>query len=220
MRKMSAISIGVGVLFVVLSCFGLSYGAPPKMLMVVRGMDDALYKMTCDDVSCSGWENFSGKLRDAPTVTWDDKVQEWVVVGVNAENKIYMGTFDKNGDFNEDWHQIIPGASPVGAGLSGMSIDTLRSLSCSNGQVAKWNGSAWICGSDQNSGGTITGVTAGNGLTGGATSGVVPLDVGAGTGIVVDASSVSVATAYRLPQSCANGQIASWNGSAWVCATD
>ena len=26
-----------------------------------------------------------------------------------------------------------------------MSIDTLRSLSCSNGQVAKWNGSVWVC---------------------------------------------------------------------------
>jgi len=68
-----------------------------------------------------------------------------VIVGVNAENKIYMGTFDKTGKFNDDWHQIIPGASPVGAGLSGVSIDTLRSLSCTNGQVAKWNGSIWAC---------------------------------------------------------------------------
>ena len=146
MRKISIISIGLGVLFAVLSTFGLSWGAsPPTMLMVVRGMDGALYKMTCDDVSCSGWVKIPGKLRDAPSVTWDDKAQEWVIVGVNAENKIYVGTFDKAGKFNEDWHQIIPGASPVGAGLSGMSIDTLRSLSCSNGQVAKWSGSVWAC---------------------------------------------------------------------------
>jgi hypothetical protein len=40
--------------------------------------------------------------------------------------------------------------------------------------------------------GDITGVTAGNGLTGGGTSGAVTLTVGAGTGIDVAASSISV----------------------------
>lgn len=42
--------------------------------------------------------------------------------------------------------------------------------------------------------GTITGVTAGNGLTGGGTSGAVTLNVGAGTGISVAADAVSLAT--------------------------
>jgi hypothetical protein len=41
-------------------------------------------------------------------------------------------------------------------------------------------------------GGTITGVTAGAGLTGGGTSGAVTLDLGAGTGLSVAADSVSV----------------------------
>lgn len=40
--------------------------------------------------------------------------------------------------------------------------------------------------------GTVTGVTAGAGLTGGATTGTATLDVGAGTGIVVEADTVSV----------------------------
>jgi hypothetical protein len=44
------------------------------------------------------------------------------------------------------------------------------------------------------SSGDITGVTAGNGLTGGATSGNATLNVGAGTGISVAADSVSVNT--------------------------
>jgi len=50
--------------------------------------------------------------------------------------------------------------------------DTLNSLSCGNGEVPKWNGGAWACASDDNSG-DITGVTAGTGLTGGGTSGDV-----------------------------------------------
>ncbi len=42
------------------------------------------------------------------------------------------------------------------------------------------------------SGGTITGVTAGAGLTGGGTSGTANLDIGQGTGVTVAADSVSV----------------------------
>lgn len=40
--------------------------------------------------------------------------------------------------------------------------------------------------------GDITGVTAGNGLTGGGTGGSVTLNVGAGTGVTVDADTVSI----------------------------
>ncbi len=44
--------------------------------------------------------------------------------------------------------------------------------------------------------GDITGVTAGNGLTGGGTSGAVTLTVGAGTGITVNAGDIQVASNY------------------------
>ena len=45
--------------------------------------------------------------------------------------------------------------------------------------------------------GDITGVTAGNGLTGGSTSGTATLNVGAGTGISVTADAVGISSAYQ-----------------------
>ena len=89
----------------------------------------------------------------------------------------------------------------------------------------------WL--NDVNSGGTITGVTAGTGLAGGGTSGTVTLDVGAGNGIQVTADDVAVklasgsglvadATGLSLLRSCTNGQLLKWNATAntWACAAD
>ncbi|MBO9665757.1 MAG: hypothetical protein J7501_02970 [Bdellovibrio sp.] len=46
---------------------------------------------------------------------------------------------------------------------------------CIAGQVLTWNGSAFVCTADATGVGTITGVTAGSGLTGGGTTGAVSL---------------------------------------------
>ena len=64
--------------------------------------------------------------------------------------------------------------------------------------------------------GDITGVTAGSGLTGGATSGNATLNVGAGTGITVNASDIQVATNYAGGSSIATvGTVATgtWEGT-------
>ncbi|MFO7679882.1 MAG: tail fiber domain-containing protein, partial [Chloroflexota bacterium] len=42
----------------------------------------------------------------------------------------------------------------------------------------------------------------------------------AGTGLLLSHAQFSLPASYRLPQSCANDQIARWNGSAWNCAND
>jgi hypothetical protein len=101
----------------------------------------------------------------------------------------------------------------TGLSLSGTAFSVAAAYrlpqSCASGQIAEWNGTAWVCAADDvgtgGGGGDITAVTAGTGLSGGGDSGEVTLHIAPG---------------YRLPQSCASGQIAEWDGTAWTCATD
>ncbi len=128
---------------------------------------------------------------------------------------------------------------------------------CSAGQIVEWNGSVWTCAADNDSGGDITAVTAGNGLAGGGTTGSVTLAadttylqrrvsstcaVGSsirainadgtvtceaddnttytgGTGLALIGTQFSVSAPYRLPQTCANGQMPQWNGTTWDCGS-
>ncbi|MCA9308638.1 helix-turn-helix domain-containing protein, partial [candidate division WWE3 bacterium] len=84
-----------------------------------------------------------------------------------------------------------------------------------------------------------TGVTAGAGLTGGGTTGILNLQVGAGSGIVVNTDDIAIklatsastnstssfsglevdADGIRLLSGCTNTQVLAWNGSAWACTT-
>lgn len=91
---------------------------------------------------------------------------------------------------------VTAGTGLAGGGTSGdvtLSVANSYRLpqACTNGQIPEWNTSTsvWQCGADDNSGGDITGVAAGTGLTGGGTTGDVTLNVNfSGTGAANTAS--------------------------------
>jgi len=82
-----------------------------------------------------------------------------------------------------DYQERVDGLCPAGQSIRAINADgtvtceadddTLSGLSCAGGQIAKWNGTSWACTADNDSGGDITAVTAGTGLSGGGTSGSV-----------------------------------------------
>lgn len=77
--------------------------------------------------------------------------------------------------------------------------DTLNSLSCTSGQVPKWNGISWACANDAdtNSGGTITSVSAGTGLTGGGSSGGVTVSLSTPVSVANGGTAATTASGAR-----------------------
>lgn len=85
------------------------------------------------------------------------------------------------------------------------STQLLPTTACANGEIAKWNGSAWACAADASGAGGVTSVATGPGLNGGP---------------ITSTGTVSLAATQLLPTTaCSTDQIIKWNGSAWVCAS-
>ena len=151
------------------------------------------------------------------------------------------------------------------------NTDVLASLSCSNNEIAKWNGAAWACAADRvlteaevdayaNNNGYLTSFTevdgsttnelqnifqtiatpdAGNPVADG-TADTLTLANGSGVTITSNGATDTITIATTLgtsisnaeiddatltfsklaSNSCINGEVVKFNGSAWVCGTD
>ena len=113
--------------------------------------------------------------------------------------------------------------SGIPTGIGDGDNDTLGALSCADGQVAKRQGNAWVCGNDIDTKlteGEVDAFVANNGfastssLATVATSGRfgdlggIPTGIGDGDNDTLGALS------------CADGQVAKRQGNAWVCGDD
>jgi hypothetical protein len=135
----------------------------------------------------------------------------------STNSKLTVSTLDNIATLSLDLTGI------TAAGVSDGSIneaDLVSSNDASNGQCLTYNNSTggftWgSCGTSGGSG-TITGVTAGDGLTGGGTSGTVTLSILALTGGGLEATPSGIS----LLTTCGSGQLLKWNGSAWACGND
>ncbi|MFO1306010.1 MAG: tail fiber domain-containing protein [Burkholderiales bacterium] len=78
----------------------------------------------------------------------------------------------------------LTGGPITGTGTINLAAtNLLPTPACATNQIPKWNGTAWACAADANSGGTVTSITAGAGLTGGVitTSGTIAVDPASST---------------------------------------
>jgi hypothetical protein len=141
--------------------------------------------------------------------------------GIFAGNRRWLQMGVRPGGMGGAFTTLLPrqeltaGPNAVFA-LAAASATTVAGLTCSDRQVVKWSGGVWTCGADvdTNSGGTVTGVGTGAGLTGGpiTTSGTVSVATEGITSSLIAHGAVGIAqidtsqVQARVAATCLLGQ--------------
>ena len=134
----------------------------------------------------SGNATLKANLRSETKLTVDS------AAATTTSGRVYPVAADKSGYLavNVPWSDTDTGATSVEITGSGNAI-TSASYDSATRKLTLTKGATY-----SNNNGDITGVTAGKGLTGGATSGTATLNVGAGSGIVVNDDDIAVNTSF------------------------
>ncbi|MDR7797041.1 collagen-like protein [Riemerella anatipestifer] len=109
--------------------------------------------------------------------------------------------------------------STVDLAAGAVTADKLNQMNATNGQVLKWNGTAWAPAADNNTNTTYSGSTS---ITLSGTS----FQRAALTGDVTAAANNNITTVARIQgrnvanTAPASGQVLKWNGTAWAPAAD
>jgi hypothetical protein len=134
---------------------------------------------------------------------WDESADEWVIATTSAtgassgdltltDANLRLANVTVSGDITLD----DGGSIKEAGGTAAITIDGSGNVtkigqdSPSSADVLTYDGAKWVA--EAPTVGDITGVTAGDGLTGGGTAGSVSLAVGAGNGIDVASDAISV----------------------------
>jgi hypothetical protein len=118
--------VGIVVALVIFAGAAMAWAENPTNLTVIRKSDNTLWKRTCDRTSsCSDWAKIGGKFAVQPTLTWDQSIQKYILIGIgNNKVSIFRSTFEADGTWNNDWTDITgtSGGSPSPVAVSGGAL--------------------------------------------------------------------------------------------------